>query len=90
MYKDIIDIQEVYIRAARDLFAHGYQLLHIEGTTKSGQHPGTPEAKSKDINAGAYFVRRSLQYVMGRTADVDAYDPFEKREPETVDVEATK
>lgn len=65
-YEGIVEVQALSPARINRWLAGGYQLLEIVVTNTSGRHP----TESSGANAGAYFVRRSIRYVVGRTADV--------------------
>lgn len=65
-YEGIVEVQALSPGRVNKWLAGGYQLLSIETVTTSGRHP----VESSGAGAGAYFVRRALRYVVGRTADV--------------------
>lgn len=67
-YEGIVELQLVSTRRANRYLEGGYRLLSIESVSGSGRHP----VGSSGSNAGAYFVRRMVRYVVGRTADVAA------------------
>jgi hypothetical protein len=65
-YEGIVEVQALSPARVNKWLAGGYQLLEIEMVSHTGRHP----VESSSQNAGAYFVRRSIRYVVGRTADV--------------------
>ncbi len=65
-YEGIVEVQALSPWRVNKWLAGGYQLLAIEVVATSGKHPIEPSGP----NMGAYFVRRALRYVVGRTADV--------------------
>jgi hypothetical protein len=65
-YEGIVEVQALSPGKVNKWLAGGYQLLSIEVINNSGRHP----VESSGPNAGAYFVRRTIRYVVGRTADV--------------------
>ncbi len=65
-YEGIVEVQGLSPGRVNKWLAGGYQLLAVEVIATSGRHP----VESSGTNAGAYFVRRALRYVVGRTADV--------------------
>jgi hypothetical protein len=65
-YEGIVEVQALSPARVNKWLAGGYQLLEIAVVNISGRHP----VESSGPNAGAYFVRRSLRYVVGRTTDV--------------------
>ncbi len=65
-YEGIVEVQGLSPARVNEWLKGGYQLLSIEVTNSSGRHP----VESSGPNAGAWFVRRSIRYVVGRTADV--------------------
>jgi len=85
IYDDIVEVVQTGTRAARQFMDHGYFLLHIEGVTKSARHPLAVEGtlNPQVSNAGGYYVRRDVQYVLGRTALTPKYSPFADTEPAT-------
>ncbi len=67
-YEGIVEVQTLTWRRVNRWLGAGYRLLSVDAVTTSGQHPQDPPGS----NAGGYFVRRSLRFVVGRTADVEA------------------
>lgn len=65
-YEGIVEVQGLPPSRVNRWLEGGYKLLSIEIVTVSGRHP----VDSPGANAGAYFVRRAIRYVVGRTADV--------------------
>jgi len=82
MLEEIVEIKEVNWRYANDMLDHCYKLLRIEHSAGSAQHP-IRECDPKEhpnglTNAGGFYVRQRVTYVLGRTAEVKSYDPFQK------------
>ncbi len=65
-YEGIVEVQGLSPSRVNQWLEAGYRLLAIETVSTSGRHP----VESSGANAGQYFVRRSVRYVVGRTADV--------------------
>lgn len=76
-YEGIVEVQALSPPRVNKWLAGGYQLLAIEMINTSSRHP----VESSGANAGAYFVRRALRYVVGRTADVQEI-PWERFDEE--------
>ncbi len=67
-YDGIVEVQGLPPSRVNRWLEGGYTLLSIEIIAATGRHP----VDSPGANAGAYFVRRSIRYVVGRTAEVTA------------------
>lgn len=48
---------------------HGYHLIGAQGVSGSATHKDTK----------TYYVRRRVHYIMGRTADVEHYEPDKRQ-----------
>jgi len=59
-YGEVVEIVECRLKQASELLAHGYKLLGIYVVSGPGVHQ---ETKS-------FFVRRTMVYVLGRSAQV--------------------
>ncbi len=78
-YEDIVEVMEVRWRYAALMLEKGYKLLRIESIARSGQHPNAEVSPGQGVlpNAGGYYVHKSIVYVLGRTKDVESFNPFE-------------
>lgn len=82
-YDDIVEIVEVRWRYASQMLDHGYKLLRMDSIARSGQHPNPEVSQGHGVlaNAGGYYVHKSIVYIMGRTSDIETFDPFEQTHP---------
>ena len=65
--KDIVEVQQGGIRFTNWHLQHGYRLLGFQPEAKSGRHPVIEESPQ----SGHLYVRRTIQYVVGRPAGVE-------------------
>lgn len=73
-YADIVEVQEPSIRDVNAFLAHGWRLLTVEAVAKSAAHDRS--SADEPLPRMTYYVRRSLHYVVGRTADIAPWYPW--------------
>jgi hypothetical protein len=69
-YEGIVEVVTLtHINGVNSYLEHGYRLLHIDSVSAP-----------KDNSNGLLILPRRLAYVLGRTADVDAWEERSREE----------